>query len=619
MRLRLTVTVALLFVTPAVADPLDYDRVVAFGDSLSDNGNYANNVPPNGLPPFAPGYFNGRFSNGPTWIEVLSDPALSTNPDSTMNRFWSGFLFLGPYDVGGNVNNVNAAIGFAETVGAGPPPSIQTQIGAFLAAGGVFGPNDLVSVQGGANDFLRFMTLNPGATPDDLANFASFTALNQAGNVQLALTGGAQTILVSNLPNIGATPFLSGNPATAQGGLLATTVFNATLDGAVEQLAAANPAANLIQMDWQAAVDVAAANPAAFGFTNVTEPCFNGITICATPDTYLFWDPAHPSAAAHAYLAQYAGLLLSTEQTGLVVGQLGQLAFASRLTSSDMIFRRGVAPFGDQPRGMYLEGFGEVGSFEGTDTGLLGDTGIDYRTGGGRVGFDANQGMFRYGSSLAFEMGGVSGNLLTADVEGGHIDGYVLASVGPLFGGLEGGVSFDRFGNISRETGFPTVAATGTTSSTGYSIAATLGGQYQVAAVTLTPAVRVGYIGSTVDGFSETAPLLALQYGDHQINSGFWTARVRASIPVVTTVSIYGEVGYEGLIGATSTYTAKLTNNTAQGVTITGDLDLGGFYGKAGLEGTVGPSLKLSGEYGLAVRNGNHLAHTGRARLAFAF
>ena len=101
-------------------------------------------------PPFAPGYFNGRFSNGPTWIEVLSDPALSTNPDSTMNRFWSGFLFGGPYDVGGNVNNVNAAIGFAETVGAGPPPSIQTQIGAFLAAGGVFGPNDLVSVQGGA-------------------------------------------------------------------------------------------------------------------------------------------------------------------------------------------------------------------------------------------------------------------------------------------------------------------------------------------------------------------------------------------------------------------------------------------------------------------------------------
>ena len=139
------------------------------------------------------------------------------------------------------------------------------------------------------------------------------------------------------------------------------------------------------------------------------------------------------------------------------------------------------------------------------------------------------------------------------------------------------------------ETGFPTVAATGTTSSTGYSIAATLGGQYQVAAVTLTPAVRVGYIGSTVAGFSETAPLLALQYGDHQINSGFWTARVRASIPVVTTVSIYGEVGYEGLIGATSTYTAKLTNNTAQGVTITGDLDLGGFYGKAGLEGMSAP------------------------------
>jgi len=85
----------------AIADPSDYNRVVSFGDSLSDNGNLAHNIPPFAGAPFLPGYFDGRFSNGPTWIELLANAAKSTNPDSSMNRFWATPGFSPPFDVGG--------------------------------------------------------------------------------------------------------------------------------------------------------------------------------------------------------------------------------------------------------------------------------------------------------------------------------------------------------------------------------------------------------------------------------------------------------------------------------------------------------------------------------------
>ncbi len=489
------------FVSPAAADPFDFSRTIAFGDSLSDNGNLAHNIPPDALPPFLPGYFNGRFSNGPTWIELLSDPAKSTNPDSTMNRFWGGFLFGPPFDVGGNVNNVNAAIGGADAVG-GTVPSVQTQIGAFLAAGGVFGPNDLVSIQGGANDFFGFFGANPAPTVADISSFATTTGLNEASNLALATSAGAKTILVSNLPNLGATPSFNGSALSAQAGLFAAATYNATLDQATEQLAALNPGVNYVQMDWFSALNVVIANPAAFGFTNVTAPCFNGVSICANPDSFLFWDGVHPTEAGHELLARYAALLLSTEETGQGVAELGQVALAMRLEASDIIARRALSPFAEGPGGLYAEVIGQTGSFDGNAT-LLGDTGVDFSVGGIRVGFDASQGPISFGGSLAYQTGDVSGHLIDADLNTGQLDAYVLTRYSALFAGLEAGVSVDDFSNIQRDVGFPTVKADSSTQSLDYTVAATVGAQYQLGGITVTPAMRLGYAWLNIDGFSE--------------------------------------------------------------------------------------------------------------------
>ncbi|KAF5346599.1 hypothetical protein D9758_013467 [Tetrapyrgos nigripes] len=48
-----------------------YSAVVAFGDSFSDNGHGAW-VISNHSWPAHPGYYQGRFSNGPVWVEYVA-------------------------------------------------------------------------------------------------------------------------------------------------------------------------------------------------------------------------------------------------------------------------------------------------------------------------------------------------------------------------------------------------------------------------------------------------------------------------------------------------------------------------------------------------------------------
>ena len=51
------------------------------------------------------------------------------------------------------------------------------------------------------------------------------------------------------------------------------------------------------------------ANPTAFGFTSVSDPCFSWspLLLCgntvAQQNLYLFWDSVHPTTAAHQLLA----------------------------------------------------------------------------------------------------------------------------------------------------------------------------------------------------------------------------------------------------------------------------------------------------------------------------
>jgi len=70
---------------------------------------------------------------------------------------------------------------------------------------------------------------------------------------------------------------------------------------------------DIIEFDIFSILNSIVANPAAFGMTNTTDACFSGATgiggpgtVCATPESYVFWDGIHPTAAMHEIIGDLA-------------------------------------------------------------------------------------------------------------------------------------------------------------------------------------------------------------------------------------------------------------------------------------------------------------------------
>jgi outer membrane lipase/esterase len=596
---------------PAYAGADDFGRVVSFGDSLSDNGNLS--AATLGLAPGSD-YFFGRFSNGPTFAELLAGKANPATGESSQQRFYGPLFLANPAPVEGSVN---LAIGGATTNDDAIPtieflgfrlniiPSVEDQIGDFLAAGGRFGTRDLVTILAGANDIFNANLAIPAAAQ---------AAATQTRNVGALVAAGAPTIVVANLPNLGITPRFNGDLGTAQQGTAATNTFNDQFDAGVEQLATANPQANLVQANLRGALDVIIAKPEAFGFTNVTDACL-GNAACINPNAFLFFDEVHPSAAGHALLAQFIDTLLSTDEHGLVVAALGEVAVSTRLEASDLIFHRGVSvAYGETASGIYAEIIGQYGS--GSSGG--GFTDYDYQLAGVRAGFDVARDAFTFGGAFAYLDGEINATRLNSDTNTAQADVYAMYNFAPFFIGAEGGVSFTNFDDIRRDTTFPTVIARSDTESVAYTLAATLGTRMEMSGITLTPAVRLGYLSANVDAFSEDAPILALSYSDREIEAGFWTARLRASAflnPNRRSMA-FVEAGYEELFSVSDGYSAKLLENTAQAVDIDPEEPQArGFFLKTGLSATVWENATLAAEYGVSFADGDGEVHTGRVSL----
>src|ERR1700754_1440974 len=125
--------VAAMGAVATAAEAQTYNRIVVFGDSLSDNGNlYALTGQPT-----SPPYFQGRFSNGPVFTELLG---------FTVGRYTAGAPVTG---------SVNYAFGGARTDNSALPPGMRNQLLAYTGGGGTFGANDLVTVLGGANNIFQ--------------------------------------------------------------------------------------------------------------------------------------------------------------------------------------------------------------------------------------------------------------------------------------------------------------------------------------------------------------------------------------------------------------------------------------------------------------------------------
>jgi outer membrane lipase/esterase len=282
-------TSTLLAAAPAAAGP--YSSLTVFGDSLSDTGNVL--LATGGALPVAP-YLPGRFTDGPNWIDVLA--AGLGLPDGAK-----------PALAGGS----NYAFGGART-GTAPAsvPGVLAQVvGLWAPANASADATGLYVVVGGGND-MRDARSAAGGNDASRQTAADAAAQNIEDSVALLASRGARTVMISTLPDLGATPeaFFLGKVAESSD---ATTRYNEAvwaIEGTLEALFAD---LDVVVFDMAGIAADIRANPAAFGFTNVGLPCdpfppfTNGPTGGAC-STSLFSDSLHPSGAAHAILGAAA-------------------------------------------------------------------------------------------------------------------------------------------------------------------------------------------------------------------------------------------------------------------------------------------------------------------------
>jgi phospholipase/lecithinase/hemolysin len=269
----------LVLVLPtAVRAESPYSEIVVFGDSLSDTGNV--NLATGGAVA-GPPYYEGRFSNGPVWVEVMAAE-------------------LGlPAPVASLLGGTNYAWGGAET-GTGlssfDTPNVGMQIDFFLADRGGFTGDELIVVAAGSNDLIWQAPNGHGEIVESLRKHIA----------DLAAAGG-KTFLVASSP-------VGGSKAAKFNDLLAQELDRLEVKLGV----------NIIPFDMASVWQAIQLNPGDFGLTNVTDPacpgCGIGIpdpdaidTLVPNPDEHFLWDLIHPTRVVHEVIGQAAAEVVCAE------------------------------------------------------------------------------------------------------------------------------------------------------------------------------------------------------------------------------------------------------------------------------------------------------------------
>lgn len=281
----------------AGAQAESYSNVYYFGDSLTDSGVYG---------PILPNAYDHFSTNpGSVWSQNLgarygrtvtpSYAAASTGPNPA------------PYAFASLANGNNFAVGSAriQLAAAGQGvniPSVSTQVSGLLARG----PLDaraLYAISGGHNDV--FTQLSAGTEAVALAGIV--TAANDlTTQVTRLQSAGARNLIVIGIMDLTKAPIAALQTPADQvllGHLVST--FNTTLDAGLA-------GRNLLYFDTGRLLNTVIANPASYGFSNVTDPACGPLPVvslgCSPPpntDGYLFADVRHPSARFHRLLSDW--------------------------------------------------------------------------------------------------------------------------------------------------------------------------------------------------------------------------------------------------------------------------------------------------------------------------
>jgi outer membrane lipase/esterase len=587
-------------VQPAAAQ--QYSNLIVFGDSLSDAGRLF--ALTGGAQPASPPYFQGRFSNGPVWVELLA-PKL-------------GFAFNPATDF---------AVGGAES-GTGGPVGVSTQVNT-LSATTPIAATSLVVHWAGANDLLTRAATTPSAT------LIGQVVTNNVTNISTLAARGAKTILVGNLPDLGRTP---GGVASGSGASLSalTQAYNASL---VAQLPAIETARNtrIVVLNTFGLITDVLNNPSTYGFANVTVPCITpaGATgACATAaaaNASLFFDPIHPTAAAHTMLANFAFATLDQDANGARIAAVTshlapQILDTLRQGTNDrlnILRLTNSRERSTQPMSVYAKAQFATGDRD--DAANV--AGFDYDMIAYTVGFDRVY-------SDGFVLGGAA-HYVDGDVDLDATRGtqdFTSTAFSAYFGyrntnfwaDLTGAASWENY-DLVRNTGFaPRPIAVGETSGNSFYVALDAGMNLMgEGTFSAGPIAGVRYINSDIDAYTDTNAAMLNTSVAEQSNkgvigsiglqaSGFFSSGGTGIVPHIRVV-------YENELDALD-HAVGVTNDVGQirraaGGTGTDDYILVG----AGLNIQANATLSFDLDYEGTVDRSDGKDHAVVGRVVFSF
>ncbi|CAF3603172.1 unnamed protein product [Adineta steineri] len=266
---------------------IPYDTIVSFGDSNCDTGNVYNLT--NFKWPPVPPYYQGRFSNGPLWIEKLGISKLinyaygSATTDNTLVTGVTAFNVIVPgvrqqIEMYKNATNISM-IDFDRTI---------------------------YIIWVGGNDYFFNIYLRPSAVVNSLMN----------GIHDLSQIGAKHFLIVNQSPIQAYPSAISFNMNSYMNAL--TLAHNHNLSNSIESFQMKYLRISMYLFDVYSLIVNILNNTSAYGITN-TRNCWNtlsniNITLCTNPENYIFIDEYHFTTRIHQLIADNVRQLFFTSK-----------------------------------------------------------------------------------------------------------------------------------------------------------------------------------------------------------------------------------------------------------------------------------------------------------------
>lgn len=289
-----------------------YQRLIVFGDSLSDVGTYSKRAGIMG---------GGKFTTNPgkIWIELVAQSVGLPLQPNRYEGLGTPLYIVGGFDYAQGGARVVLERGQIENdvegLGISARPLVQ-QVQYFLQQHKQFKPTDLVSIQGGANDiFAQMYQVQTRQITIETAIKNVILAASQLNElIQTLHKNGAGSIIVLSVPYIQKTPFILGmNPQIQTVVDKLVVVFNS-------QLLAGTRALGIRMIDLTVLEKTVNQNAFQYGFKNITQTACslrflpgNSALYCnpknfVTPDadkTYKYADLVHPTTGFSSVMGQF--------------------------------------------------------------------------------------------------------------------------------------------------------------------------------------------------------------------------------------------------------------------------------------------------------------------------